>query len=69
MDINEVESRNLNQDLKILLVDDDERQLRALETLISKLDLEIIKATSGQEALKLMLHNQFIMKLFNQYYL
>jgi len=65
MDINEVESRNLNQDLKILLVDDDERQLRALETLISKLDLEIIKATSGQEALKLMLHNQFIMVILD----
>lgn len=59
MDIDNVESKS--KELKILLVDDDRRQLHALETLISKLNLDILKATSGQEALALMLHNQFMM--------
>lgn len=59
MDINNVESKS--KELKILLVDDDRRQLHALEKLISKLNLDILKATSGQEALALMLHNQFMM--------
>ncbi|MCI1681483.1 MAG: response regulator [Bacteroides sp.] len=59
MDIDEVESKS--KELKILLVDDDKRQLHALEKLISKLNLDILKAYSGQEALALMLHNQFMM--------
>src|SRR5687768_761418 len=50
---------------KILLVDDKVENLMALEKTLAPLQLTIYKATSGNEALKLMLHHHFAVVLLD----
>ena len=51
--------------IKILLVDDKPANLFALEKLLSKLDVELFKAQSGNEALKYTLDNDFALILLD----
>jgi two-component system, sensor histidine kinase and response regulator len=44
---------------KILIVDDKPENLTALQIALEGLELEIFTATSGDEALKIILHHQF----------
>ncbi|MGH3389599.1 MAG: response regulator [Actinomadura sp.] len=50
---------------KILLVDDREENLIALEAILSSLDQELIRATSGEEALKALLTGEFAVILLD----
>jgi two-component system, sensor histidine kinase and response regulator len=50
---------------KILIVDDREENLIALERLLSDLDLDLYKATSGNEALRITLHHDFALALLD----
>lgn len=50
---------------KILLVDDVPENLIALEAILEKLDLHIVKATSGSEALRYVLEHEFAMILLD----
>ena len=50
---------------KILLVDDKPANLLALEKLLSKLDVELFKAQSGNEALEHTLNNDFALILLD----
>src|SRR5690348_4648484 len=50
---------------KILLVDDRPENLIALERLLVDLDVELFKATSGNEALKMVLHHDFALALLD----
>jgi signal transduction histidine kinase len=50
---------------KILLVDDREENLIALERLLADLPVELHKATSGNDALKLILHHDFALALLD----
>lgn len=45
-------------DIKILLVDDREDNLFSIETILEKDNYSIVKARSGREALKVLLHQQ-----------
>ena len=51
--------------VKILLVDDLDNNLLALDGLLRRDDLEICKAKSGAEALSLMLHADFALALID----
>lgn len=55
----------MNQIPKILIVDDKPENLIALETVLRDLDVELIKATSGNEALKETLHHNFALALLD----
>jgi len=57
--MNETEKQNL------LLVDDRPENLLALESLVDSPDLNIVKATSGNEALGLMLEHDFALVLLD----
>lgn len=50
---------------KILIVDDKPENLVALETVLKDLDIELVKATSGNEALKKTLHYDFALALLD----
>jgi two-component system, sensor histidine kinase and response regulator len=50
---------------KILLVDDKWENLVALETVLKDLDVELIKASSGNEALRETLHHEFALALID----
>ncbi len=50
---------------KILLVDDREENLLALEAILSALDQELVRATSGEEALKALLVDEFAVILLD----
>ncbi len=50
---------------KILIVDDKQENLIALETVLKDLDVEVIKATSGNEALKQTLNHDFSLALID----
>ncbi|GAA3568925.1 response regulator [Nonomuraea rosea] len=50
---------------KILLVDDREENLIALEAILSSLDLVPIRARSGEEALKALLNTEFALILLD----
>ncbi|HEY9524874.1 MAG TPA: response regulator [Thermopolyspora sp.] len=50
---------------KILLVDDREENLIALEAILSSLDLVPVRARSGEEALKALLGNEFALILLD----
>lgn len=50
---------------KILLVDDKEENLIALERLLADLPVELHKATSGNDALKLILYHDFALALLD----
>src|SRR6187551_540196 len=47
---------NSKSDIKILVVDDREDNLFAIETILEKDNYNIIKANSGRAALKILLH-------------
>src|SRR6476620_10728974 len=50
---------------KILLVDDREENLIALEAILSSLDLVPVRARSGEEALKALLNTEFALILLD----
>jgi Signal transduction histidine kinase len=50
---------------KILIVDDKQENLIALEKLLSECDVEIVKAGSGTEALALILEHEFALALID----
>ncbi|MDY6855389.1 MAG: response regulator [Thermodesulfobacteriota bacterium] len=54
-----------NREIKVLLVDDRDENLVALEALMEDLDLNIFKARSGNEALGLMLSHEFAIVLLD----
>ncbi len=51
--------------VKILVVDDIEQNLIALEALVARPDLELLKASSGAEALELLLENDVAIALID----
>ncbi|OUS24416.1 hypothetical protein A9Q99_24725 [Gammaproteobacteria bacterium 45_16_T64] len=55
----------MNVDQRILLVDDKRANLVALESLLEELDVEILCATSGPEALSLLLKNDVSLVLLD----
>ena len=55
----------MNNKPKILLVDDKIENLVALEVLLADLDVEFVRATSGNEALKKTLKNDFAIALLD----
>lgn len=50
---------------RVLLVDDREANLLVLEAFLEDLDCELVRATSGNEALKLLLRNEFALVLLD----
>lgn len=56
---------NESKKIKILLVDDRPENLLALENILENPDFDIIKATSGNEALGLMLEYEFAIVLLD----
>ncbi|GLW63430.1 response regulator [Actinomadura rubrobrunea] len=50
---------------KILLVDDREENLIALEAILSSLDLDLVRARSGEEALKALLTDEYAVILLD----
>ncbi len=56
---------NANKKLKILIVDDKIENLVALETVLAGMDVEFIRALSGNEALTLTLHHQFALGIID----
>jgi signal transduction histidine kinase len=55
----------MNKKPKILIVDDRPENLVALETVLRDLDVELIKANSGNEALKATLYHDFALALLD----
>ncbi|MFC4115800.1 response regulator [Nonomuraea zeae] len=55
----------MNRQVKILLVDDNDESLLALEAVLRPLQQLLYKARSGQEAMKLMLRNDFAVVLLD----
>jgi CheY-like chemotaxis protein len=55
----------MNRQVKILLVDDKDESLIALEAVLRPLQQQLFKARSGQEAMKLMLRNDFAVVLLD----
>ncbi|NRQ38316.1 response regulator [Nonomuraea sp. NN258] len=55
----------MNRQVKILLVDDNEESLIALEAVLRPLQQRLFKARSGQEAMKLMLRHDFAVVLLD----
>lgn len=54
-----------NKDVNILLVDDRPDNLLVLESLLENMDCNIVKATSGNEALGLLLEQEFALVLMD----
>lgn len=52
-------------DINILIVDDRQENLFVLESLLEEMNCNIIKATSGNEALSLMLEHEFALVLLD----
>jgi two-component system sensor histidine kinase/response regulator len=50
---------------KLLIVDDKPENLLTLEVVLKELDVEIIRAMSGNEALKATLHHDFVLALLD----
>jgi PAS domain S-box-containing protein len=50
---------------KILIVDDKANNLFALENVLKPLDVDIVKASSGDEALKATLHHEFALAILD----
>jgi len=50
---------------KLLIVDDKPENLRALEVVLADLDVDIVKATSGNDALKATIHHDFTLALLD----
>src|SRR5512145_1151802 len=56
---------NLIETPSILLVDDRPENLTALEGLLAEMDLELVKALTGNEALRLTLKHDFALVLMD----
>lgn len=55
----------IKNDINILIVDDRQDNLLVLESLLEDMNCNIVKATSGNEALSLMLDNEFALVLLD----
>ncbi len=55
----------MNKKPKILIVDDKPQNLVALRTVLKDLDVELIEATSGNDALKATLRHDFVLALLD----
>ena len=55
----------MDDKVKILLVDDREENLIALEAILSSLDQELVRARSGEEALKALLTDEYAVILLD----
>lgn len=55
----------MTERVKILIVDDREANLLALGTVLSTLDVHVLKARSGDEALRLALDHQFALAILD----
>ena len=55
----------MNAKPKILIVDDKPENLVAIRTVLKNLDVELIEATSGNDALKATLHHNFVLALLD----
>jgi len=55
----------MNAKPKILIVDDKPENLVALEVVLRDMEIELIKATSGNQALKETLHHDFALALLD----
>jgi CheY-like chemotaxis protein len=60
-----VQVPNRQEKAKILLVDDREENLVALEAILSSLDQELVRARSGEEALKALLTDEYAVILLD----
>lgn len=60
-----VHAHGAASDVKILMVDDRPENLIALDRLLRHLDVQLYKAESGNEALKLTLHHDFALALID----
>jgi len=60
-----IEQETSAQKVKILLVDDRPANLLALETILEDLGQDLVKATSGKEALRYLLNNDFAVILLD----
>jgi len=56
---------NVSEKAKILLVDDRQENLLALEAILTSLDQRLVRATSGEEALKALLAEEFALILLD----
>ena len=55
----------MNAKPKILIVDDKPENLLALRTVLKDLDIELVEAASGNDALKASLHHDFVLALLD----
>ena len=55
----------MNTKPKILIVDDKPENLKALRKVLKDLDIELVEATSGNDALKATLHHDFALALLD----
>jgi C4-dicarboxylate-specific signal transduction histidine kinase len=55
----------MNTKSKILIVDDKPENLHVLETLLKDLDVEIVKALNGLDALKATIHHRFALAIID----
>jgi signal transduction histidine kinase len=55
----------MNTRPKLLIVDDKPQNLKALEVVLANLDVDIVKATNGNDALKATLHHDFTLALLD----
>src|SRR5579884_2448410 len=60
-----IEQETSAQKVKILMVDDRPANLLALETILEDLGQDLVKATSGKEALRYLLNNDFAVILLD----
>jgi len=60
-----IERITMNHKSKILIVDDKPENLFTLETILKDLDVDIVKAQSGADALKATLHNRFALAIID----
>jgi two-component system cell cycle response regulator len=60
-----IKSREDNEKPCILIVDDREENLHSLERVLKYFEADIIRATSGQEALAMLLHREFALILLD----
>jgi PAS domain S-box-containing protein len=65
LSINRTEDAYMASQAKILLVDDNAANLLALEVVLQPLQQELIKARSGEEALQLLLNDDFAVVLLD----
>src|SRR5690625_7466092 len=55
----------INEKIKILIVDDRPENLFAIEAIIEKDEYDLVKASSGEEALKWLLKEEFALILLD----